>query len=117
MARRVQVQGDLFHGEVPVGAVYIGRQAPLLGRSKWANPFKAGKTTPVNWAAPFGGVRVRDVAHAIELYRQLVDASPSYRAEARAELAGRDLACWCKPDQPCHGDHLLTIANAAVPAC
>jgi hypothetical protein len=31
--------------------------------------------------------------------------------EIRAELAGRDLACWCRPDQPCHADVLLEIAN------
>lgn len=30
---------------------------------------------------------------------------------ARRELAGRDLACWCPPDQPCHADVLLEIAN------
>ncbi len=28
------------------------------------------------------------------------------------ELRGKDLACWCKPDQPCHADVLLEIANA-----
>jgi hypothetical protein len=26
-------------------------------------------------------------------------------------LAGRDLACWCPLDQPCHADVLLAIAN------
>jgi len=33
--------------------------------------------------------------------------------EIRAELGGRDLACWCPLDQPCHADVLLTIANDA----
>jgi hypothetical protein len=28
-----------------------------------------------------------------------------------AELRGRDLACWCPLDQPCHADVLLAIAN------
>lgn len=32
-------------------------------------------------------------------------------AEIRAELAGRDLACWCPLDEPCHGDVLLELAN------
>lgn len=35
-------------------------------------------------------------------------------AEIRAELAGRDLACWCPPDHPCHADVLLHIANEEV---
>lgn len=32
----------------------------------------------------------------------------------RAELAGRDLACWCQPDRPCHVDTLLWVANAPL---
>jgi hypothetical protein len=28
------------------------------------------------------------------------------------ELRGRDLACWCPLDEPCHADVLLEIANA-----
>lgn len=27
-------------------------------------------------------------------------------------LRGRDLCCWCKPDQPCHASTLLELANA-----
>lgn len=27
------------------------------------------------------------------------------------ELRGKDLACWCPLDQPCHADALLAIAN------
>ena len=30
----------------------------------------------------------------------------------RAELAGKNLACWCPLDGPCHGDVLLELANA-----
>jgi hypothetical protein len=30
----------------------------------------------------------------------------------KVELAGRDLACWCPLDQPCHADVLLMVANA-----
>ncbi|MFG2306941.1 DUF4326 domain-containing protein [Actinacidiphila glaucinigra] len=31
--------------------------------------------------------------------------------EIRAELGGRDLVCWCGPDDPCHGLVLLEAAN------
>ena len=27
------------------------------------------------------------------------------------ELRGKDLACWCSPDGPCHADVLLKLAN------
>jgi hypothetical protein len=30
--------------------------------------------------------------------------------EARHELAGRDLVCWCAP-LPCHGDVLLRLLS------
>ena len=29
----------------------------------------------------------------------------------RAELRGKNLACWCPLDEPCHADVLLKIAN------
>jgi len=94
--RRVKVAGDLFHGRVPDGAVYVGRQAVGLKRSKFANPF---------------AVKGRDHAEAVRLYREHLDAHPELAAAARAELAGRDLACWCKPAEPCHADVLLELAN------
>ncbi|WP_307837891.1 DUF4326 domain-containing protein [Actinoplanes teichomyceticus] len=28
----------------------------------------------------------------------------------RTALAGRDLACWCPPGQPCHAQVLLEVA-------
>jgi hypothetical protein len=34
-------------------------------------------------------------------------------ADEIRELAGRDLACWCPLDQPCHADVLLELANPA----
>jgi len=32
--------------------------------------------------------------------------------DAKRELRGHDLGCPCPPDQPCHADVLLRIANA-----
>lgn len=31
-----------------------------------------------------------------------------------SELRGRDLACWCAPDAPCHRDALLELANGSA---
>ena len=36
--RRVRVLGDLYHGLIPEGAVYVGRAAPGLPASRYANP-------------------------------------------------------------------------------
>lgn len=32
----------------------------------------------------------------------------------RAELAGRDLACWCPLSEACHADVLLAVANGVL---
>jgi hypothetical protein len=78
--------------KAPPGAVRIDR------RSKWGNPF------PVN--------RGRPRAQAIENYRAWLYAPAQSKllAQARRELRGQDLACWCAP-LPCHGDVLLAAAN------
>jgi hypothetical protein len=36
--------------------------------------------------------------------------------DVKRELRGKNLACWCKPGEPCHADVLLEIANASTPS-
>ncbi len=50
---------------------------------------------------------------AVEAYRAWVEqeASEAWAGHARQALRGRNLACWCGPDEPCHADILLTMAN------
>lgn len=77
----------------PEGAVVVARP------SGWGNPFRIG----------VDGDRAECVA-------QFRDAFLSGRlsfttADVRRELAGRDLACWCPTDGPCHADVLLEVAN------
>jgi hypothetical protein len=38
---------------------------------------------------------------------------PTRYEEWIAPLRGKDLACWCPLDQPCHADVLLELANGA----
>lgn len=75
---------------VPAGAVYIGRP------SKWGNPFVIGKD----------GTR----EEVVEKYRAWITQQPELVAQARLELRGRNLVCFCAP-KACHGDVLLGIAN------
>lgn len=100
--RRVKVQGDLYHGVIPEGAVYVGGGAPGLKASPYANPHKVGQC------------RVCGVEHdrqgAVEAYRRWLEAQPELVEKAHAELAGRDLCCWCRLDVgPCHGDALIEL--------
>ena len=103
--RRVKMTGDLFRGRVPDGAVYVGRAAPRLKRSRRANPHPVGKPCKVC------GGRVHTRAEAIARFRWYLHSTPGLLDQARRELAGRDLACWCPLDQACHADMLLDPVN------
>ncbi len=50
---------------------------------------------------------------AIALYRAalLGGELPVTVVDARRELAGRTLACWCALDEDCHADVLAAVAN------
>ena len=79
---------------------------------KWGNPFAVGSQGFIfeDGGAVFyrgAGARPQDV---VKQFRERV--APKLRDKARAELAGKDLACWCPLDQPCHADVLLELANA-----
>lgn len=42
------------------------------------------------------------------------ERAKSFRAEPETffrPLAGKNLACWCDLDMPCHADTLITMAN------
>ena len=84
---------------MPDGAVYVGRP------TKWGNPYQVGTV-----AAP-----TRDAALA-GFCNWIGHARPDWIAMLKDELGGKNLACWCPLDQPCHADVLLEIANDAPPA-
>ena len=54
----------------------------------------------------------------VDEFRSMLDA-PDLRSwrgyptddEIKRELRGKNLACWCPEDGPCHADVLLDIAN------
>jgi hypothetical protein len=105
---RVRVVGGLFHGRVPEGAVYVGRGAPGLPASRWANRHRLGH-------CQMCGVE-HDRAGAVTAYARELAARPELVDAARQELAGVDVACWCRVDgQPCHGEVLVRVAAGAEP--
>lgn len=97
---------------MPEGAVYVGRP------SRWGNPFSVGDPLSKHFNDPSVlGRRVRDRAHAVELYELHTGPMGNYELdddEIRSELGGKDLACWCPLDQPCHAGVLLRRANGGA---
>jgi hypothetical protein len=101
---------------MPEGAVYVGRG------SEWGNPYAVGdRASIITWPSVFVPRADRDrTAYAYEptITREIavllfrVWVSDRLEDQIRHELAGKDLACWCPPDKPCHADVLLEIANS-----
>ena len=83
--------------KMPPNTVYVGR--PTL----FGDPFKVVLTQ-------FGPITP---SMAVDGYRAMLKQPEKheYRNVIRATLRGKDLACWCPLDQPCHADVLLEIAN------
>lgn len=108
---------------MPDNAVYVGRP------SQWKNPYKITRSesgapivvTVDKWGIEQGARwagfddKRQAAVFAVDLYRRMLlgalDRDPHFREHYLDELAGKDLACWCPLNQPCHADVLLRIAN------
>ncbi|QOC56012.1 hypothetical protein SEA_CLOWN_14 [Gordonia phage Clown] len=112
---------------MPEGAVYVGRP------SRFGNPFAVGDAIPdslPNIYGPVSGLTDITAEQAVEAFRRyapviFVPVKPTARPHhgiythgceslpqhARRVLRGKDLACWCPLDSPCHADVLLELAN------
>lgn len=75
------------------GAVVVARPG------KWGNPYR------------IGDVGVPDATAAVERFEANIASHFGNVDQIRGVLRGKDLACWCPLDQPCHADVLLRLAN------
>lgn len=110
-----------YRPETPAEVDYEGRISAAGTRHDWFGADGTVVEYHVRWATR---------AEVVELFRAtLFEPTPGMRMaypsagghfarvtldEIRSELAGKNLACWCPPDQPCHADVLLEIANGGV---
>jgi Domain of unknown function (DUF4326) len=91
--RRVRMTRRMPWRHLAPDAVIVDR------RSRWGNPY------PV---AEHGRRR------AVAMFRWRLYSTPGLLDQARAELAGRDIACWCPLDEDCHADVLLAAMNGGA---
>lgn len=75
----------------------------------WGNHWRVGTHSNLL------GRAVASRAEAVEVYRKLAWPEKHHREWVRENLAGKNLACWCPLNQPCHADVLLELANAGSP--
>lgn len=95
---------------MPEGAVKIDRT------TIWGNPFIVGPQGSsilcvYNYAMMLSGFLCVSVSGECRERQAKALAWLKTQAPGFAALKGRDLACWCKPGDPCHGDLLLFLAN------
>jgi hypothetical protein len=102
----------------PEGAVIVTRP------SKYGNMYKVVRTGPSEWQVIRVGTKTSPVIRygwtydteraalddCLRYFRGVVTISPAWKAYLE-ELRGKDLVCWCKPDEPCHADVLIELAN------
>ena len=89
------------------------RRIQLRRTKGWRKPADAVVVArPTRWGNPFP-VLDGDRAFAVDSHRSWLTAHPDAQPlrDDLGSLAGRDLACWCPLDGPCHADTLLELAN------
>lgn len=76
----------------------------------FGNPFVVGKNGTaaecVEKFRLFLGGRIADML-----------GGPAIIREAQERLRGKNLACFCALDQPCHADVLLEVSNQNIAGC
>lgn len=77
---------------MPPETVYVGRP------TKWGNKFKPAD----------GDLSIDE---CLMHYRADIERMERMGEVDLMELRGKNLACWCKENQPCHADVLLELAN------
>ncbi len=94
--------------------IQMSRQRPWRAE----NPDAVIVARPSRFGNRFKVSRDVSAQRAVELFRMslelLFHQHPQALKDLRADLAGRDLACWCPLDQPCHADVLLDLANSGA---
>lgn len=107
------------------------RRIQLSRRRGWRLPASARKVDrSTRWGNPFGLTQVfhtfdqrgfpapciafrgvPGIDRSLDLYLGWLVAKLTAEPDFLKPLKGRDLACWCKLDDPCHADILLRLAN------
>lgn len=89
------------------------KRIQLSRRKGWRMPENTVKVDRTSrWGNPFRIAPGHDAAACVHEFRGYVESRlASGQGYPLTELRGKNLACWCRLDAPCHADVLLEIAN------
>lgn len=92
---------------MPANTVYVGRP------SQWENTFPVTDDVSPEQAVMRFKVHLASYFGFVDRQRQKLGMSKinGDLEDWIKPLKGKNLACWCPLDQPCHADLLLEIAN------
>lgn len=92
--------------KMPENTVYVGRG------TRWGNPFVVGKDgTVAQCIGKYYSYLLPYRHHGENSGLDKFYESNAVLEELEATLRGKNLACWCALDSPCHADWLLQLAN------
>ena len=74
-----------------------------------ARPHAMGNPHSIGFCPTCGVTHTRE--EAIAKFEASLKDNPSLAATAILAIKGKNLACWCKLNEPCHADFLLRLAN------
>jgi hypothetical protein len=92
--------------------------------TRFGNFFRVGEPVDVEmlrrWgynpaSVPFLDHHCVDAAEAVHRFGDKLSFDRDKHPMLREQLGGKNLACWCALDQPCHADVLLELANRDAP--
>jgi len=112
--RAVRVQLRRAKGwRMPPNTVKVDRT------TKWGNPFKVCKRWTAEQAVArhtylLGGYICLCADPSMKQQEEYIAMLKAERANGWPSLRGKNLACWCRLDAPCHADLLLDIANRRI---
>ena len=79
----------------------------------FGNPYEVGLDgDAAHCVALFAHLLAGDLALGMRTPVAVLEARRAVILDGIPDLRGRNLACWCARDRPCHADVLLALANA-----
>lgn len=124
---------------MPPNTIYVGRGSVFGNPTTCQKPYSCPRFPEFErWAWEDDEGKVDPLRCCVDVYRHYVETGIAglptrtgrlgFAAEAMAgypnrsklvaalpRLRGKNLACWCALDQPCHADVLLELANGPSP--
>lgn len=88
------------------------RRIQLKTKKGWKMPANTVSVAkPSKWASRYVWWANGGYTQATELFRDYIMKRPRMIEMAKSELRGKNLACWCPLNKPCHADVLLALVN------